>query len=157
VGEWNDPHSFKNFRFYFNWAFFGYTAEEAMGNDLHAMAAPPEVQEQAKQGLIEFAKTGRGAVFGGTIQTPAINRAGDSFPAEISLSSFHVDNQWFAVGTIRDITERKKSEDELKDHMEDMKRFNHLAISREERMIELKEEINRLLKQQGKEIKYKIR
>jgi len=136
---------------------FGYSTKEAMGNDFHAMAVPPEVQEQAKQGLIKFAKTGQGEVFGSTIQTTAINRAGDFFPVEISLSSFHVDNQWFAVGTIRDITERKKSEDELKDHMEDLKRFNRLAISREERMIELKKEINQLLKQQGQEIKYKIR
>lgn len=137
--------------------FFGYTAREAMGKEFHAMATPPDIRDQARLGLVEFSKTGQGAVFGATIQTIAMKRSGDTVPVDVTLSSFQMDNQWFAVGTIRDIADRKKKEDELKSHMEDLERFNRITLSREERMIELKEEINQLLKQLGKEDKYTIR
>ncbi len=55
-----------------------------------------------------------------------------------------------------DITERKKMEEELKQKMNDMERFNNLVVGRELRMIELKKEINDLLQQAGQEKKYKI-
>jgi PAS domain S-box-containing protein len=86
---------------------FGYTASEAMGADFHEMAAPLEAREKALAGIRQFAATGQGVVFGAAIETTAINRAGETFPVEVNLSPFRVDDQWFAVGTVRDITGRK--------------------------------------------------
>jgi PAS domain S-box-containing protein len=60
------------------------------------------------------------------------------------------------VCTLEDITERKQAEKELKDRMEDLERFSRLTINREEKMIQLKEEINTLQEQMGKEKRYKI-
>jgi hypothetical protein len=55
-----------------------------------------------------------------------------------------------------DITERKQAERELQEQMEELERFSHLTINREEKMIELKEEINTLRERMGEEKKYKI-
>ncbi|MFC1887147.1 hypothetical protein ACFLZM_08870, partial [Thermodesulfobacteriota bacterium] len=55
-----------------------------------------------------------------------------------------------------DLTERKQAEEKLQRNLEELERFNLLAIGREEKMIELKEEINELMQQAGKEKKYKI-
>lgn len=93
---------------------FGYTAAEAMGKDFHEMAVPSETREKARGGMNQFAATGQGAVFGSTIETVAINRQGLSFPVEVSLSPFQVNGKWFAVGTVRDITERKATEESLR-------------------------------------------
>ncbi len=60
------------------------------------------------------------------------------------------------VCTLEDITERKQAEKELKDRMDDLERFSRLTINREEKMIQLKEEINTLLEQTDREKKYKI-
>jgi PAS domain S-box-containing protein len=60
------------------------------------------------------------------------------------------------VSVREDITERKRLDGELKQQMEELERFNSLTIDREERMIELKKEINSLLKQMGEEEKYRI-
>jgi hypothetical protein len=61
-----------------------------------------------------------------------------------------------AVVTFRDITKRKQAEKELKEHMEDLEQFSRLTMNREERMIQLKEEINNLLEKTGQEKKYQI-
>lgn len=99
---------------------FGYSVEEAIGKDFHDMAAPPEVREKAHTGIRQFAISGQGAVFGATISTVATNRTGEIFPVEVSLSSFQVENEWFAVGSVRDISDRKRAEEAMK---ESEKRF----------------------------------
>jgi hypothetical protein len=60
------------------------------------------------------------------------------------------------IGTISDITWRKRSEEELNNKLEELQRFQKLTVGREINMIELKKEVNELLKMSGKEEKYKI-
>jgi PAS domain S-box-containing protein len=55
-----------------------------------------------------------------------------------------------------DITDQKKYESELKLKIEELETFNELTVDRELRMIELKKEINNLLRQAGKKEKYLI-
>ncbi len=48
------------------------------------------------------------------------------------------------VGTVQDVTELKRAEEELRYRMDELERFNRLAVGREERMIELKHEVNEM-------------
>lgn len=59
------------------------------------------------------------------------------------------------LGVWRDITEKNRAEERLKRTLEDMERFNQLMRGRERRTLELKAEINTLLKELGKPIKYR--
>jgi len=93
---------------------FGYTAEEAMGRDFHKMAVPEAERVKSMAGLERFSRTGEGTVIGSGLQVTAKNRKGEEFPVEVSISAFQVDDEWFAVGTVRDITERKRSEAALR-------------------------------------------
>lgn len=82
---------------------------------------------------------------------------GGSFPVEYTSTPIIKDeNIMGAVVTFRDITKRKQAEREITEHMEELESFTRLTIDREEKMIELKEEINNLLEQTGQEKKYKI-
>jgi len=56
----------------------------------------------------------------------------------------------------QDITERKHMEEELTRNVEELEQFSKLAIGREIKMIQLKEEINELLGQLGQGEKYEI-
>ena len=56
----------------------------------------------------------------------------------------------------QDITERKHMEKEMKRNVEELEQFRKLAIGREIKMIQLKEEINELLSQLSQGEKYKI-
>jgi DNA-binding NtrC family response regulator len=52
--------------------------------------------------------------------------------------------------------ERKRSEEELKQKYEELERFSRVTVDREVRMIELKQEVNALLKAAGQPEKYRI-
>jgi PAS domain S-box-containing protein len=82
---------------------------------------------------------------------------GSMFPSEYSVTPLS-DEKGKSIGAVmvfRDITERKKSLEESILRMEELQQFNRLVIGREERMIQLKEEVNTLLEQLGREKKYK--
>jgi PAS domain S-box-containing protein len=61
-----------------------------------------------------------------------------------------------AVHFISDITERKQNEELLNIKFNEIEQVNNLMVGRELKMIELKKEINKLLKKAGKKEKYKI-
>ncbi len=61
-----------------------------------------------------------------------------------------------AIESLRDTTESKQMEAELRRNVEELERFNKLAMGRELKMIQLKEEINELLFQLNRDKKYKI-
>ena len=56
----------------------------------------------------------------------------------------------------QEVAERKKAEEELAAKMKELEEFNRMAVGREIRMVELKEEVNRLLAERGIEQKYEI-
>jgi len=59
------------------------------------------------------------------------------------------------AGIATDITESKKRRDGLKKSLSELERFNSIAVGREKRMIELKSEVNDLLRSMGGEEKYR--
>lgn len=60
------------------------------------------------------------------------------------------------VKIMRDRTEAKRAEDEIRQRNEELERFNKAAVGRELRMVELKEEINNLTKRLGEAPRYEI-
>ena len=97
---------------------FGYTAEEAIGRELHKLIVPDVYREKAHKGMQEFFKTGRGAVLGKTVEVKAMRRDGTEFPVELSISAMNIKGEWHATGIIRDISERKKAEEALRESEE---------------------------------------
>ncbi|MCF8097116.1 MAG: diguanylate cyclase [Desulfarculaceae bacterium] len=93
---------------------FGYSREEAMGRDLHHLVAPPEQHGSVSKGLEVFSHTGQGLIFEGRREVLAKRKDGSHFPAEVSASAFSLDGQWYAAGSVRDITEHKQNEEALK-------------------------------------------
>jgi PAS domain S-box-containing protein len=82
---------------------------------------------------------------------------GSGMPAEYGATPIRKEGRVVgAVISFLNITLRKKMEIELNEQVADLERFNRLVIGREERMIQLKEEINGLMEKMGQEGKYKI-
>ncbi len=92
---------------------FGYTLEEAAGRELHALIAPQAYHERYTRGFEQFLKSGNGPAIGHTLEFTALRKDGASFPIEVSTSAVELNGSWHAVGIIRDISGRKKTENEL--------------------------------------------
>jgi PAS domain S-box-containing protein len=135
---------------------FGYSAEEVMDRNLHELIVPAEEMELASKGMAGFVQTGEGKVIGHVFEQQGLRKDGSIFPAEIAVSALQMENEWYAVGTVRDISDRKQAEEELQLHLQELKQFERLAVGREERMIDLKAQINDLLQEMGQAKKYKI-
>jgi len=93
---------------------FGYTMDEAIGQPLHQLISPTRFHPSASAGMAHFAYTGEGAVVGHTLELIALRRNGEEFPIELSLSALQLNDRWHAAGVIRDITQRKQTEDQLR-------------------------------------------
>lgn len=125
---------------------FGYLASEAIGKPLHKLIVPERYSHDAEKGLKNFLRTGTGPMIGKQIEISALRKDGAEFPVELSVSSMKVGGEWHATGIIRDISERKKSEEKLKEYITELERFKKATIQREFRIKELKEKLERLEK-----------
>ena len=90
---------------------FGYeSADELIGKPIIDVIAP-----QSRDFVAEIIKkhAAGGSPPSFYVET-ALKKDGSSFPAEVAVSSYAVKGERFGVAILRDITERKKAEDELK-------------------------------------------
>ncbi|MEI8242533.1 MAG: PAS domain-containing protein [bacterium] len=78
------------------------------------------------------------------------HRCKDGRPVDVAISAQHLPNANRICIFVSDITERKRNESALRVRLAETERFNQLTTEREERMIELKQEINRLLQELGR-------
>ena len=134
---------------------FGYALDEVAGKNV-SLLMPDEHADKHDTYLDNYLQTGIKKVIGKRVEVTAKRKNGELFPAEIGISEVLLKDAKLFTAIINDITERRKTEKELVQRMEELERFNQITINRELKMIELKEKINSLLKQLGKEEMYKI-
>lgn len=93
---------------------FGWTHEEALGQELAGTIIPNNFREAHRRGLKEFFVTGNGPVINQFIEISALHRDGREFPVELSISMLKTNDNITFCGFITDITERKRAEEEIK-------------------------------------------
>lgn len=93
---------------------FLYSKEEAIGKSLHDLIVPIQYHKKAKPAFEKFRITGEGNAIGKTLEMTGKRKDGEIFPLELSISKVKKEDQWYATGIIRDITERKIAELEIK-------------------------------------------
>jgi PAS domain S-box-containing protein len=92
----------------------GYTADEALGQPLHELITPTRYRDAHARAFPDFQRTGQGGAVGKTLELEAVRKDGEEIAVALSLSAAHVKGGWHAVGILRDITERRQSEEALR-------------------------------------------
>lgn len=81
-------------------------------------------------------------------------RDGSTFPVEVSSRALEIDGKLFRQSFVRDISERRSRESDLKKQLAELRRWQHAMLDREGRIAELKQEINKLLIEAGQAPRY---
>lgn len=100
---------------------FGHSREAALGHDLHSLLAPERFRQAFLRGFEQFRLTGEGGAVGKTVELVGLRHDGNEFPMELSISAIHLHGDWSAVGFVRDISERKRSEQTIRENQRRMR------------------------------------
>jgi len=93
---------------------FGYTREEVVGQDMAELIVPENYREAHRKGMRHWKATGEANVFGVRIEIEAQNKSGEVFPIELAITPLGLKDETYFTGFIRDITEQKNAEAELR-------------------------------------------
>ena len=93
---------------------FGYTSQEAVGRSMPELMIPERLRDAHHNGVMHFLATGEGPVLGRRIEISAVRSSGVEFPIELAVSAIKTGGQPLFTATLRDITERKEAELELR-------------------------------------------
>jgi diguanylate cyclase (GGDEF)-like protein/PAS domain S-box-containing protein len=137
---------------------FGYRAEEVIGQPVTVLM-PERYRELCVAGLHRYLRTGEAHVVGGTTELVGLRKDGSEFPIEISLGEFTEDGEQLFTGVIRDITERKRTEDTLREARDRFRSiFDHAPIgvamvSLEGRYLQVNRSLCEILGYTGEELR----
>jgi len=96
---------------------FGYTPEELMGKNL-SLLQPERLSGGHHAGVARYLQTGLRRVNWRATETVARRKDGVEIPIEVSFSDMVLNGERRFVGFVRDITERKRAEKELRENKE---------------------------------------
>ena len=96
---------------------FGYTRDEAVGQNVKLLMPEPYHSEN-DQYVLQYLRSSRARLIGSGREVVGRHKDGSSFPMELAVSEFHVGERRYFTGIVRDITERKRLERELRKRIE---------------------------------------
>ncbi|MFA6338624.1 MAG: PAS domain S-box protein [Candidatus Paceibacterota bacterium] len=120
----------------------GYKREEVIGKSLLNYVS----SEYRKIIAERYKKRLSGQDVASRYEIEILSKNGQKVPVEVNASLIDYEGRPAVMAIVRDITERKRSEEELKKSKELTERLNRIMIGREIKMMELKKEINDLIK-----------
>jgi PAS domain S-box-containing protein len=93
---------------------FGFSRSEVMGRHLADVMIPPAFREAHRRGFARYLATGEARVLGRRLEMTAVRADGSEFPVELAITRIPFDGSPSFTGYLRDITERKQSEEKLR-------------------------------------------
>ena len=93
---------------------FGYSSEEAVGREMAEVIVPPSLRDQHRQGFIRHLETGVARLLGRRVELTGMRSDGSEFPVELTITRIDVRGRTVFTAFIRDVTDRKLAEAELR-------------------------------------------
>jgi phosphoserine phosphatase RsbU/P len=92
---------------------FGYTRAEAVGRELAELIVPPALRDVHRAALRRYVETEEPTILGRRIELEGMRADGTTFPIELTVARVGTGRPPLFAGFVRDITERRRTADEL--------------------------------------------
>lgn len=106
-------------------AIFGWTADEVIDKHLHEIIIPERFREAHQKGMKHFLKTKEGPILNKPLELPAIRKDYSEFDAGISISPTVLNEKYYFIGFVSDISYRKKAEEQLQAVNKELEAFSY--------------------------------
>jgi PAS domain S-box-containing protein len=93
---------------------FGYSRNEIVGKQLADAIIPPALRKKHRQGMARYLANGEARLIGRRVEMTAVRADGSEFPVELAISRIALEGPPSFTCYLRDITERKQSEEALR-------------------------------------------
>jgi PAS domain S-box-containing protein len=93
---------------------FGYRAGDAVGHEMAELIIPPELRPRHRRGLARYLATEQATLLDRRVEITGMRADGATFPVELTITRIDVPGPPTFTGYLRDITERKAAEAELR-------------------------------------------
>ncbi|EKD42594.1 MAG: hypothetical protein ACD_73C00088G0001, partial [uncultured bacterium] len=103
---------------------FGISRDDAVGNKLNVILIPDTYQQEIENEMSSYSQVSQKYVIDKLIEIKAFRNDGVEFPAEMSLSIFRYEGNYTFNAFIRDISNRKRAEQEIKGKAAELARSN---------------------------------
>jgi PAS domain S-box-containing protein len=94
---------------------FGYADEDAVGREMAALIVPPDLRERHRAGLRRYLESGEPRLLDRRIEIEACRASGERFPVELTITRIDIPGPPVFTGHLRDITDRRRAERELRE------------------------------------------
>lgn len=132
---------------------FGYTEAEALGLSIELLV-PQRLREAHLDAVRRVLAGADRHLLGTTVEVIGLTRNGQELTLELSLAQWNTAAGRFFTGIVRDLTERRRAAEEKGRQLEELQRWQALMLGREERVQELKREVNELCRRVGEPVRY---
>jgi len=103
---------------------FGYTEQDIIGHSINKMMTGHD-HDHHDQYMKDYEQTGMAKILGvRERELQAVRKNGEIFPIELNIAEFFIGSKRNFIGTIRDISRRKNTENKLRQSMQDVKNAN---------------------------------
>lgn len=103
---------------------FYWNESEVMGKPLYDFIIPERYRERHKNGMKHYLSSGEGPFINKDVELEAINKKGIEFNISLTIAPVGIKDKILFIGFIRDITQRKKIEEEIKQKSGELERSN---------------------------------
>ncbi len=105
---------------------FGHPREKVLGESLAELIIPPSLRERHRGALLHYLETRAPSILGKRLELTAMRSDGAEFPVELTVTRLERDDPPRFVAFIRDLSERRRAEEEQRRLEEKMRQAQKL-------------------------------